>query len=45
MEYDIKPIHGHFEVYVNGKFYCTTDTMAEAMEEIEKAFDNTKLMV
>lgn len=26
--------NGHFEVYIDGKFFCSTDTMAEAVREI-----------
>ena len=35
MDYEIKHVHGHFEIYINGKFYCTADNMAEVDEEIE----------
>ena len=35
MNIEIKPMHGHFEVYINGNFYCSADTMAEAIEEVE----------
>lgn len=27
--------HGHFEVYINGTFYCSADTMTEAIYEIK----------
>lgn len=37
MTYRIIPINGHFEIYVNGKFYCSADTWSEAVKEIEKA--------
>lgn len=37
MDYEIRPAYGHFEIFINGKFYCTVDNMTEAMEEIEKA--------
>ena len=26
--------NGHYEVYIDGKFYCSADTMAEVMREI-----------
>lgn len=35
MNIEIKPVYGHFEVYINGNFYCSADTMAEAIEEVE----------
>lgn len=28
--------HDHYEVYVNGKFYCSTDTLTEAAEELDR---------
>ena len=37
MSYEIKYVHGHYEIYINGKFYCTADNMAEVEEELEKA--------
>lgn len=36
MNYKIVPNHGHYEVYIDGKFYCSADTMNEAAKEIEK---------
>ena len=36
MDYEIRPVHAHFEIYINGKFYCSADSMAEAMREVEK---------
>ena len=35
MTYKIEPKRGHFEVYINGKFYCATDNFREAIIEIE----------
>lgn len=32
--------HGHFEVYINGIFYCSADTMAEAIHEIRNDYLN-----
>lgn len=34
--YEIKNVNGHYEVYLNGLFYCSADTMPEAIEELEK---------
>lgn len=34
MTYKIKPNKGHFEVYINGKFYCSADSWREAESEI-----------
>ena len=36
MSYNIVPVRGHFEVYINGEFYCSADNMREAINEIEK---------
>lgn len=30
----IKQIRGHFEVYVNGNFFCTADSYLEAIREV-----------
>lgn len=37
MSYDIVPVRGHYEVYINGEFYCSADNMTEAAKEIENA--------
>ena len=34
-DYDIVRVMEHFEVYIDGKFYCSTDNMKEAVSEIE----------
>lgn len=33
--YEIKNVRGHYEVYKDGKFLCSADTMKEAAEEVE----------
>lgn len=35
MKYRIINVNGHYEIYINGKFYCSTDNMVEAAKEIE----------
>lgn len=35
-QYKIIAIRGHYEVYLNGKFFCSADTYGEAKREIEK---------
>ena len=37
---EIRPVHEHFEVYINGQFYCSADTWKEADDEI-KNYVNT----
>ena len=32
----IIPVYGHYDVYINGEFYCSADTIIEAAKEIEK---------
>lgn len=36
MQTEIKCEHGHYVVYVDGKFYCSADTCGEAEREIEE---------
>lgn len=36
MRYRIVPDRGHFEVHINGKFYCSADTWKEANDEIRE---------
>ena len=40
MMYNIKRKYDHYEVYINGKFYCSVDTPEEAAREIEDYFRN-----
>ena len=35
--YNIIPKNGHYEVYINGKYYCTADSISEAEYEIRNA--------
>ena len=35
MTYKIKRDREHFEVYINGKFYCSADNEREAISEIQ----------
>jgi hypothetical protein len=36
MSYRIVNVRGHYEIYINGKFYCSADNMTEATKEIER---------
>lgn len=38
VSYKIKRKYDHYEVYINGKFYCTADTQEEAAREVEEYF-------
>lgn len=33
MTFQIISKHGHVELYINGTFYCSADTVSEAVEE------------
>lgn len=35
-EIQIMQTRGHWEVYVNGKFFCTADSYVEAVKEFYK---------
>ena len=30
---DIKEVYGHWEVKINGEFFCSADTLIEAIQE------------
>ena len=34
----IEQIHGHWEVHIEGKFFCAADTMEEALNEIRRVY-------
>lgn len=36
-DYKIIHINDYYEVYLNGKFYCSADTKSEAEKEIKNA--------
>ena len=36
MVYWINEEKGHYEVYINGEFYCSADTHKEALREIDE---------
>ena len=36
MKIEAISVRGHYEIFVDGKFYCSADTQTEAAEEIEK---------
>ena len=36
MNWEVKHVHEHYEIYVNGNFYCSADNMTEVSEIIEK---------
>lgn len=36
---DIRVVHnaGHYDMYIDGEFYCSADTLSEAREEVKNA--------
>lgn len=34
--YQIVKVSGHYEAYIDGRFYCSADTFSEALKEVEK---------
>ena len=34
--YKIVMRNGHYEIYICGKFYCSADSMNEAIDEVER---------
>jgi hypothetical protein len=35
MKFEVKNVHGHYELFVDGKFHGSFDTMVEAAKEID----------
>lgn len=38
--YDIRTVHGHYEVYKNGSFISSADTLREARADIDIHMSN-----
>ena len=41
-DYKISWVHGHYEVYINNKFYCSADTIEEAVFEVEEYLEDAE---
>ena len=37
-EIQFKQVMGYWQVYINGKFFCSADTYNEAVKEVRKTF-------
>ena len=35
MNYQIKNNHGHYELYIDGIFHCSADTISEIVTELQ----------
>ena len=44
MKYEIIDVRGHYEIYINGNFYCSADTYTEAIREINNYPEATREM-
>lgn len=42
MDYEITPVAGHYDVYIDGEFICSADSYSEAVEEAEKWVENRR---
>ena len=31
----IIPVHEHYEVHIDGEFYCSADTLSEAKQDVD----------
>lgn len=38
MSYRIIENNGHYDVYIEGEFFCSADTMAEAVHEVKSGY-------
>lgn len=36
MNFEIIGVAGHYDVYIESEFYCSTDTYSEAVDEVDK---------
>ena len=36
MNVDYINVRGHWEAYIDGKFFCSADTLTEAVKEVER---------
>ena len=37
MDVDYINVRGHVEVFIDGKFFCSADTLNEAIREVERS--------
>ena len=35
-EIRFKQVHGHWEVHIDNKFFCSADSLSEAIKEVEE---------
>lgn len=39
MTVKIVPVREHYEVHINGEFYCSADTLSEAKQDVNNYID------
>lgn len=39
-EFSIKQVMDHWQVYINGEFFCSADTYKEAIDEVRSVYGN-----
>lgn len=37
-EVRFKQVYGHWEVHIDNKFFCSADSLSEAIKEIEESY-------
>lgn len=42
MTVKIVPVREHFEVHINGEFYCSADTLSEANQDVDNYIEAHK---
>ena len=40
MNFEIIGVTGHYDVYIEGEFYCSSDTYNEAVDEVDKYMES-----
>lgn len=40
MNIEIVPVYEHYEVHVDGEFYCSAETFSEAKQDVEDYIDS-----
>ena len=42
---NFKIVHsvGHYDIYLDGDFYCSADTYSEAVDEVEKCLEKRRV--
>ena len=41
-DFDIVHNAGHYDIYIDGVFYCSADSHSEAVDEVEKCLEKRR---